>query len=208
MRRLVWPFAGPTYHIVGNLMSRLNYVKYRKPLLDYQFFHFKPHAEWKFHYFQFQRAITPKTGNQELQFLRSAPHLMLVNICVKFSEDTWTVLTGDIPPSQLSCADPEGVGTPHPLKNHKNIGFLSNTGLDPLKNHKTTKPAFNVGPSLTHHLNGVSKGGLIMARFKWYFDPSQLKNPVKVGPPLKKTFWIRPWTVERWWGTSKNVWSQ
>ena len=24
-------------------------------------------------------------------------------------------------------------------------GFLSNTGLDPLKNHKTTKPAFNIG---------------------------------------------------------------
>ena len=33
-----------------------------------------------------------------------------------------------------------------PLKNHKNIGFLSNTGPDPLKNHKATKPAFNVGP--------------------------------------------------------------
>ena len=32
----------------------------------------------------------------------------------------------------LPCADPEG-GTPPPLKNHKNIGFLSNTGLDPLK---------------------------------------------------------------------------
>ena len=26
MRRLVWAFAGRTYHIVGNLMSRLNYV--------------------------------------------------------------------------------------------------------------------------------------------------------------------------------------
>ena len=35
-----------------------------------------------------------------------------------------------------------------PLKNHKNIGFLSNTGPDPLKNHKAacTKPVFNVGP--------------------------------------------------------------
>ena len=34
-------------------------------------------------------------------------------------------------------AYPEGVdrgsGTPPPLKNHQNIGFLSNTGLDPLK---------------------------------------------------------------------------
>ena len=30
-------------------------------------------------------------------------------------------------------------GPPAPLKNHKNIGFLSNTGPDPLK--KATKPA-------------------------------------------------------------------
>ena len=33
------------------------------------------------------------------------------------------------------------------LKNHKNIGFLCNSGPDPLKNHKVTKSAFNVGPS-------------------------------------------------------------
>ena len=32
-----------------------------------------------------------------------------------------------------------------PRKNH-NLGFLSNTGPDLLKNHKATKPAFNVGP--------------------------------------------------------------
>ena len=41
----------------------------------------------------------------------------------------------------------QGVGGLDPLKNHKNIGFLSNTGSDPLKIHKATKPAFNVGPS-------------------------------------------------------------
>ena len=38
-------------------------------------------------------------------------------------------------------------GGPEPpthLKNHKSIGFLSNTGPDPLKNHKATEPAFNV----------------------------------------------------------------
>ena len=40
-----------------------------------------------------------------------------------------------------------GTGGPdHPLKNHKNIGFLSNTGPDPLKNHKAAKPAFTYGP--------------------------------------------------------------
>ena len=43
-----------------------------------------------------------------------------------------------------------GGGQGSPLINHKNIGFLSNTGPDPLKNHKATKPEFNVGPSLAH----------------------------------------------------------
>ena len=54
-----------------------------------------------------------------------------------------------------------GVRTP-PLKNHKNEGFLSNTGPDPLENHKATKPAFNVGPSSARqrHLNG----------FRWRAD--------------------------------------
>ena len=31
-------------------------------------------------------------------------------------------------------------------ENHKKLGFFSNTGPDPLKNHKATKSAFNVGP--------------------------------------------------------------
>ena len=46
-----------------------------------------------------------------------------------------------------TCTDPEeGHGVRISLlKNHKHIGFLSNTGSDPLKNHKATKPAFNVG---------------------------------------------------------------
>ena len=57
-------------------------------------------------------------------------------------------------------ADPEGGqpwGVRTPLKNHKNIRFLSNTGPDPLKNHKATKPTFNVGPFISlpakHHLS-------------------------------------------------------
>ena len=46
-------------------------------------------------------------------------------------------------------ADPEGgMGSGPPLKKtQKKLGFLSKTGQDPLKNHKATKPAFNVGPS-------------------------------------------------------------
>ena len=46
----------------------------------------------------------------------------------------------------VAWADPEGgrVRTPPPSENRKNIVFLSKTGADHLKNHKTTKSAFNV----------------------------------------------------------------
>ena len=50
----------------------------------------------------------------------------------------------------------QGVRTPFPEKSHK-YRVISNTGLDPLKNHKATKPAFNVGPS--------SASGPMMALF-------------------------------------------
>ena len=64
-------------------------------------------------------------------------------------------------------ADPEGGGggggggggqgqvVRSPLKNHKNIGFSSNTGPDPLKNHKATMPAFNVGSSTACQQNAI-----------------------------------------------------
>ena len=56
-----------------------------------------------------------------------------------------------------SWADPEGGnrGSRPPLKNHKNIGFHSNTGPDPLKKQKATKPAFNVGPSSARQGNTI-----------------------------------------------------
>ena len=44
------------------------------------------------------------------------------------------------------CADLDRVSDSS-LKNHKNIGFLSNTGPDPLINHKATNAAFNIGLS-------------------------------------------------------------
>ena len=49
-------------------------------------------------------------------------------------------------PYALTWTDPEGgqgLQTPT-LKSHKNNNFLNNTGPDPLKNHKATKPAFIV----------------------------------------------------------------
>ena len=47
-----------------------------------------------------------------------------------------------------------GFGPPSP-ENHKNIGFLCNTGPDPLKNHKATKPAFNEGPTSARQRNAI-----------------------------------------------------
>ena len=61
---------------------------------------------------------------------------------------------------------------PRPLKNHKNIGFLSKIGPDPLNNHKATKPAFNIGPSLVRQRNA----------FSGIWIPSSTKKIVKVGP--------------------------
>ena len=47
-----------------------------------------------------------------------------------------------------------GTGGPDPaLKNHK--GFLSNTGPNPMKNYKATKPTFNVGPSSARQRNAI-----------------------------------------------------
>ena len=66
----------------------------------------------------------------------------------------------------------QGVWTPPPpppLKNHKNIGFLSNTGPDPLKNHKATKAVFNIGQ---HQHASERAGWPMMARLLWYLDPS------------------------------------
>ena len=37
-----------------------------------------------------------------------------------------------------------GTGGPDPLKNNKNIGFISKTVPKPLKNHKVTKPGHSV----------------------------------------------------------------
>ena len=48
-----------------------------------------------------------------------------------------------------------GSGLPPPLQKHKYIGFLGNTGLDPLSFHKAFKPTFNVGPSSAHQQNAI-----------------------------------------------------
>ena len=61
-----------------------------------------------------------------------------------------------------------GSGPPPPLKNHKNIGCLSNSGPDLLKNYEATEPAFNVGPSSARQQN------IILMAFCWQADDGPL----------------------------------
>ena len=62
-----------------------------------------------------------------------------------------------------------GQGVRTPLKNHKNIEFLSNNSPDPLENHKAakcTKPTSSETP-----FKWRFAGGPMMARLEWYLDP-------------------------------------
>ena len=55
--------------------------------------------------------------------------------------------------------------TPPPKKKIiKGIWFLSKTELDPLKKHKATKRAFNVGPSSSR------QGNAVQMAFRWRAD--------------------------------------
>ena len=61
-----------------------------------------------------------------------------------------------------TCADPEGDRGSGPplLKKHKNIGFPSNIGQDPIKINTATKPTFNVGPSSARQRNAILSAGV------------------------------------------------
>ena len=48
-----------------------------------------------------------------------------------------------------------GGSGPPPLKNHENIAFLTNTGLDPQENHTATKPAPADGPLSVRQRNTI-----------------------------------------------------
>ena len=48
-----------------------------------------------------------------------------------------------------------GPDPPPPLRNHKAIGILSDTGPASLENHKVTKPAFNFGSSSARQRNAI-----------------------------------------------------
>ena len=73
----------------------------------------------------------------------------------------------------------EGTGglIPSPKKS-QNIGFLSNTGPDPLKNHNATESAFNLG----HHRH-ASRQNTIQMWFCWRADDGLLILEFGSSPP-------------------------
>ena len=104
-----------------------------------------------------------------------------------------------------ACADPEGGrGSRHPLENHKAIGFLSNTGPDPLENHKANKLPMlgNYRPTSKTPFKWRFGGGPMMTCFKWYLDPLSphlLKKFSELSwTHSDKTFWIRACCDTSW----------
>ena len=105
-------------------------------------------------------------------------------------------------------------GSRTPWKNHKNIGFLSNTCPDPLENQSTTRISFVRGCNLSFdriqghwHFFGYTITQLPSQHsmlghhrstsetsFKCYLDPlspNQLKKTLSELDPLWQTFWIQ-----------------
>ena len=67
-------------------------------------------------------------------------------------------------------------GVPDPLKTFKAIGFLSNTGLDPLENHNAIK----LWPSSAHQRNAISmmfRWGAVDGPLLVVFGPSHPPPP-------------------------------
>ena len=67
-----------------------------------------------------------------------------------------TMTSGSVIPAMRGFSGGERGPDPlPPLKNHNNIGVLSNTDPDPLKNHSATKPEFTIGPSSARKQNAI-----------------------------------------------------
>ena len=89
----------------------------------------------------------------------------------------------------VSCAEPEvrtgGPDTLLPLKNHKNIGFLSNTGLDPLKLTELPRKHSILGnhrQARETPCKWCFAGGPMMARL-YYLDPPFPLQLIKKSSP-------------------------
>ena len=79
--------------------------------------------------------------------------------------------------SGQTCPNPEGGSRPPPMKNHKNIGFLSNTGADPLKIIKL--PSLSIQSWII--ISMPAKGHLMV--FPWRADDGPLIVVPYLNPP-------------------------
>ena len=106
----------------------------------------------------------------QLQFGEKALHVIIIEVTRNLLKIAYM---------RGSRGGGHGVQTPLPLKEHKNIGFLSITGLDSLKNHRATKLAFNVGPPSVRQRNAIEMA------FRWWTDDGPLLVGF-FGSPLAK----------------------
>ena len=88
------------------------------------------------------------------------------------------------------------------LENHNNIGFLSNTGPDPLKKSQSYQANMQccaiIGPPAKRHLNGVTafRRRADDCPLIVYLDPSSLilkKKNCRSWTLSDKIFWTRTW---------------
>ena len=124
-----------------------------------------------------------------------------------------------------ALANPEGgggQGVRPPLKNHRNRGFLCNTGPDSLKHHKATKLAFYVGPTSARQRNAIKMAfrwraddGPFIAVFGFSIPSTKQKKQQKkqknrnkhhIWTPSDKTFWIRAFKEKQPALSSSTVW--
>ena len=85
-----------------------------------------------------------------------------------------------------------GPDTPSPEKKSQNIGFLSKTGLDPLKNHKATVKASIYGCAIIGRWWPAYSG-------IWISTKMYLKLKVKFGHPRTKGSWsahVKDWELK------------
>ena len=102
---------------------------------------------------------------------------------------------------RFMCGSREGwtwVRTPSE-KNHKYIGFPSNTGPDPLKKSQSYQASIQywaiISPLAKRHLNGVLLAGRWWSDFSgiWIHKSTTTKKRSQSWTPSEKTFWIRTW---------------
>ena len=86
-------------------------------------------------------------------------------------------------------------GSGPPLKNHKHLGFPSNTGPDPLKSYQARIQCRVInGMTTKRHLNGILLAGRWWPALSgiWIISPLlNLKKQRKSWTPSDKSFWIR-----------------